>query len=334
MSNQPSYSRILVAVDFSSYTESTVKHAVWLARKCGASITLVNVLPNLRHLVESASYPGKIDFLYGDGSVFLREVERESAGKLRKLVAEMHADDLQVDFKTIVGPPYAEVSRLVMKDGYDLVIAGTRGMSAWKQFFLGSTSHLLIRNCPSSIWIVRAEQAEPPKVVLAATDFSDVSRRAVLEGLKIAQHAGAEFHLVHVIDSTELPEGTFFKNSWANSLRTKVEEAAALRLSEFFDSLGTDSKKVQTHLINGAPWHDIGQIANQVHADLVVIGTVGRSGISGMLLGNTAERLLNTCTCSILTVKPADFVSPVLPQFTSTDSIQDNTPPWFQGPIT
>lgn len=334
MSNQLSYSRILVAVDFSPYTEATVKHAVWLARKCSASITLVNALPNLRHLVESASYPGKVDFLYGEGTDFLREVERESEGRLRKLVSDINADDLRVSFKTVLGAPYAEISRLVMDEGYDLVIAGTRGLSAWKQFFLGSTSHQLIRNCPSSVWIDRAEHVEPPKVVLAAIDFSDVSRRAALESLKIAQQAAAEFHLAHVIDSTELPEATLYKNSWGNSVRNKVEEEAVVRLSEFTVSLGTDPEKVHTHLVSGAPWHDIGLIAEEVNADLIAIGTVGRSGISGVLLGNTAERVLNTCKCSILTVKPADFVSPVLPPIASTRLNQGDVPPWFQGPIT
>lgn len=326
MNTQPIYRRILVAVDFSPYTEATIEQAIWLARKNLASITLVNALPNLRHLVESASCQARNDFLYGEGTVFLSEVERESQEKLRKLVSEMDADRLQVDFKTIVGPPYAEISRLVMAGQYDVVIAGTRGLSAWKQFFVGSTSHMLIRNCPASVWVVRADHAEPPKVVLAATDFSDVSRRAAVEGLKIAQQAAAEFHLVHVIDSTELPEATLFKNSWANSLCKKVKEEAGHRLSELIDSLDTDSQKVQTHLINGAPWHDIGQIVNQVHADLVAIGTVGRSGIRGVLLGNTAERVLNTCDCSILAVKPADFVSPVLPPIASSRLHQDDAP--------
>lgn len=324
MNSQPIYRRILVAVDFSPDTAATVKHAAWLARESHGSITLVNSLPNLRHLVESASYEGKVDFLYGEGTTFLREVERESQARLRKMVSELTADDLQVNYKTVVGAPYAEISRLVMAEHYDLVIAGTRGFSSWKQFLLGSTSHMLIRNCPSSVWVVRSEHADPPKVVLAATDFSEVSLRAAREGLKIAQQSAAEFHVVHVIDSTELPEETFFKNSWANSLRKRVEEEAALRLSEFIDSLDTEREKVQTHLVTGAPWHDIGRIVNQINADLVAIGTVGRSGISGVLLGNTAERVLNTCHCGILTVKPAGFISPVLPMISSTRLNQDD----------
>lgn len=48
-------------------------------------------------------------------------------------------------------------------------------------------------------------------------------------------------------------------------------------------------------------------------ADLIVIGTVGRSGIQGLLLGNTAEKVLDTCDCSIFTVKPDGFVSPIQP---------------------
>ncbi len=82
---------------------------------------------------------------------------------------------------------------------------------------------------------MKAEHVGQQKIVLAATDFSDVSLKAVKEGLWVAQQSSAEFHL----------------------------------------------------------------------------GTVGRSGIRGLLPGNTAEKVLDTCDCSILTVKPEGFVSPI-----------------------
>lgn len=320
MNTQPGYNRILVAVDFSSYTDATIKQALWVARKSGGSLTLVHAMPNLRHLVESASYEGRVDFLYGEGSVFRREVEQESQAKLRKLISDLNAVDVQVDLKTVLGAPYAEISRTVMQDGYDLVMAGSHGLSAWKQFFVGSTSQRLIRNCPTSVWIVKAEHAGPPKVVLSATDFSDVSRRAVLEGLHIAQLAGAEFHLVHVIDSTEFPEELLLKNAWGSSLRDEIKDEAELRLTEFITSLNTNPEIVHRHLTSGAPWREVSQLASDINADLVALGTIGRSGISGVLLGNTAERILSFCACSVLTVKPAEFVSPVLPPFSDPAS--------------
>jgi nucleotide-binding universal stress UspA family protein len=66
-------------------------------------------------------------------------------------------------------------------------------------------------------------------------------------------------------------------------------------------------------LIFGTPWKEIQRLVQQLNADLIVIGTVGRNGIEGLLLGNTAEKVLDHCDCSVLTVKPDGFVSPIAP---------------------
>jgi nucleotide-binding universal stress UspA family protein len=84
-------------------------------------------------------------------------------------------------------------------------------------------------------------------------------------------------------------------------------------LEAFLDSLGADRKQIQMHLSWGVPSQEIQRMSQHRGADLIVIGTVGRSGIRGVLLGNTAEKVLDTCDCSILTVKPDDFVSPIEP---------------------
>jgi len=84
-------------------------------------------------------------------------------------------------------------------------------------------------------------------------------------------------------------------------------------LKAFLDLLGVDRKQIQMHLSWGIPSQEIWRISQHQGADLIVIGTVGRSGIKGVLLGNTAEKVLDTCDCSILTVKADDFVSPIKP---------------------
>jgi nucleotide-binding universal stress UspA family protein len=77
------------------------------------------------------------------------------------------------------------------------------------------------------------------------------------------------------------------------------------------NSLEVDRASIQVHQSWGTPWQEIRRAAKFLAADLVVIGTVGRSGIQGLLLGNTAEKILDTCDCSILTVKPEGFQSPL-----------------------
>lgn len=311
------YERILVATDFSAHAEAALKQGVWLARQTGAQLVLAHALPDLRRDAQFALYRTRLDLLYGKGEDFEREVRREADTKMRRMMVDLNAIDLDVKFETLLGEPFVEIIHAVQQEGYDLVCTGTRGLAAWEQFFVGSTAKRLIRKCPSSVWIVKAEHVGPPKAVLAATDFSDVSRRAVLEGLWVANQASADFHLLHVIDLMGLEEDVIAKSRKGSSLRHGIKEEANQRLNDLVESLNTESSRIQRHISWGTPWKEIADHAQHLNIDLITIGTVGRSGIKGLLLGNTAEKVLSTCDCSILTVKPDGFVSPIDPAFWS-----------------
>lgn len=309
------YQHILVATDFSPHADAAIKQALWLARQNGARIVLEHTLPDLRRAFLGASYQARLDFLYGEGNLFQRELRKESDTKLRRMIETLNAMDLDVTFETLLGEAYVELTHAVLAEGYDLVLAGTRGLAAWEHFFVGSTAKRLIRKCPASVWIVKVEHVVPPKIVLAATDFSDVSCKAVSQGLWVAQQAKAEFHLLHVIDSTDVPEDLVAKVAQGSSFLDEIKAEAKKRLESLIESLNTDRSRIQSHLSSGIPWKEIGHTAEHLNADLITIGTVGRSGIKGLLLGNTAEKVLGTCDCSILTVKPDGFVSPIDPAF-------------------
>lgn len=307
------YRRVLVATDFSPHAEAAFRQAIWLARQTGASITLAHTLPDLRRLVHSASTQAKLDLLYGEGDTFQREVRRTSDSRMRQMIADLGAADLDVAFETLLGQPFIELIHAVQSEGYDLVLAGTRGLAPWEQFFVGSTAKRLIRKCPGSVWVVKAEHAGPPKVVLAPTDFSAVSLKAAAQGFWVAERAAAQFHLLHVIDSTDISEDVISKIPHGSSLRHEINAEATSRLEAFLNSLQVDRSKIQVHLSWGTPWREVNNLVQHLGVDLLAMGTVGRSGIKGLFLGNTAEKVLGTCNCSILTVKPDEFVSPIQP---------------------
>ncbi len=307
------YQSILVATDFSPYAEAALRQAVWLARGTGSKITLAHTLPDLRRAVHYVSSRAKMDLLKGEGNYFEREVRRESDAKLRSIIQNLNATDLDVKYETLLGEPFVELTHAVQQEGYDLVLSGTRGLTIWEQIFVGSTAKRLIRKCPTSVWIVKAEHVGPPKVVLAPTDFSEVSRKAVLQGLYVAEQANAEFHLLHVIDSADVPEDAISKVPQGSSLRDEINEEATKHMNDFVESLPVDRTRIQVHLSWGTPWKEVKRLSQQLPTDLIAIGTLGRSGVSGVLLGNTAEKVLDRCDCSILTVKPDSFVSPIQP---------------------
>jgi nucleotide-binding universal stress UspA family protein len=307
------YQRILVAIDFSAHADAALKQAVWLARKTGARIVLAHTLRDLRQAVHGTSYQARMDLFSGEGDLFQRELRQKSDTKMRRMIVNMNAMDLDIKFETLLGEPFVELTHAVQAEGYDLVMAGTRGLAAWEQFFVGSTAKRLIRKCPASVWIVKAEHEGQPRAVLAPTDFSEVSLKAAAHGLSVAEQADAKFHLLHVIDSMDIPEDVISKLPQGSSLREEINAEAKNRLEAFLNSLKVDRNQIQVHLSWGTPWKEVRRLAQQVDADLIAMGTIGRSGFKGVLLGNTAEKVLSTCDCSILTVKPDDFVSPIQP---------------------
>lgn len=299
------YQRILVATDFSAHGDAAVQQGLWLARHTGAQLTVAHVLPDLNRVVTSATVPGE------QFESFEREIRQVADTKLRRLIADWNGVDLNVKFELLQGEPFVAIAHRAQEEGYDLVMAGSRGMAAWEQFLIGSTAKRLVRKCPASVWVVKAEHVGPPQAVLAATDFSDVSRQAVLAGWWIAKQARAKFHLLHVVDAQDVPDDIISRIPQGSSLRREIDEEAKHRFDEFVKSLGSASEGIQRHLSWGTPWREVGRLAQHLNVDLIALGTVGRSGIKGLLLGNTAERILDTCNCSIVTAKPDGFVSPL-----------------------
>ena len=83
------------------------------------------------------------------------------------------------------------------------------------------------------------------------------------------------------------------------------------KLEELAERHGVAELGGQTHLIKGAPQEVLPELADRLDINLIVMGTVGRRGLSGLIMGNTAESMMRAVRCSILTVKPEGFVSPV-----------------------
>ncbi len=141
------------------------------------------------------------------------------------------------------------------------------------------------------------------KVVLAATDFSDSAAAGVRWAGEIARARGARLHLVH---------GLMLPNLMADyipsppDLTEEIQAAAVARLDESANEVRDSGLDVSTALKLGIPSQSILEEAEETAADLVVIGTRGLSGIEHLLLGSTAERVVQRATCPVLSVHPGD----------------------------
>lgn len=315
MSSFTGFQHILVATDFSPHADAALKQAILYARQTGAKIVVANVLPDLRKAMLSASPDAQMDIFFGEGDKFQHEIREESEARMRRQIDSLHANDLGIRCETILGDPYIAIIHAVQTEHYDLVLVGTRRLPGWERFIMGSTAKRLIRNCPCPVWTVKDQPEIAPKVIMAATDFSEVSRQSVAIASQIAAQTGAAFHLLHVIESQDIPDRLIERLPPGSSFREEVNMATQRHLDQLVASVIGDVSQVQPHLSWGTPSQEIARTATELKVDLLVLGTVGRSGIKGVVLGNTAEKVLDHCDCSILTVKPDDFVSPIPPPF-------------------
>jgi nucleotide-binding universal stress UspA family protein len=149
----------------------------------------------------------------------------------------------------------------------------------------------------------------PIKRILVATDFSDCSRAAIDYALGMAERLGADVHLVHVFERP-----VYFEVGVSHSLQLghNVDEwihDLKAGASKQLDALAADVRgrnpRTQVSLREGLPVDEILNAAKEASADLIVLGTHGRTGLPHVVLGSVAERVVRTAPCPVLTVRSA-----------------------------
>jgi nucleotide-binding universal stress UspA family protein len=214
-----------------------------------------------------------------------------------------------------------EITREVLRHGHDVVIMTAEGRCGFKEWLLGATSMHLMRKCPCPVWVVKPTQHERCARILAAvdTDPDDGSKDALNSTImdlatSLAQLEQSVLHVVHVWalfgeqllrDSGRVPANELA--GWLREAQDRHQRALDRLLARY------DLTKLEhrIHLRKGEAASSILETAREEQVDLIIMGTICRTGIAGFLIGNTAERILQQVDCSVLTVKPEGFVSPV-----------------------
>lgn len=295
------------STNFSPPVEEAVKHGLWLAEKAAASVTFFAAVD----MPEDDSYS-----LEGDEHRMANEIQRTGRHALDQLVKRAKERGIEADCKLVCGEGWIELIREVLRGGHDLVLVGTRNVGAVQRFLFGSTAMRLLHNCPCPVWVARPEPHPMPANILVASDFSEVSDVALRLALEIGGLTGASVHLLHAVDyPLDRLWSTGLMDTTTQMYHESVNADARQRLEEQLADVAGDSSAidVQLHIAEGLSIADtaILDFIGRHHIDLLVMGTMARSGIPGVFIGNTAERLVTHLSCSLLAVKPADFVSPI-----------------------
>src|SRR6185369_2017205 len=265
------FKSVLAATDFSAHSVAALHRAIWVAQKSTRQLVVAHVVADIRKAIHHTSYRSRIEFLEGNEEHFQHELRRDADNKLKRQIVGLGSSGVEIKYETLLGEPYEELIHSVQQEGYDLVVAGTRGHSALQRLVLGSTAKRLIRKCPASVWIVKDKEIKPPTSILVAVDMSEVSQVALDQAVWMAQQAGASLHIVHVIESTGLSADLLDTNvagPQSKSLRAVIQTEVVQQLERFLSSMESAGVKTTKHLLWGSPPHETVRLATELNCDL------------------------------------------------------------------
>jgi universal stress protein E len=286
--------RILVGYNFFPGGDLAVRAAATLAERSGATLYLL-------HAVEPYPVYLQMRFPTLPGQAMLEEVVLKTRAQLTELAESAAFSRLSVVTDVHIGKPFVELIRVCRRWQGDLIVVGVSARGEGR--FLGSTTERILRKAPVPVLIVKQELTSGPKTILIPTDFSSYAKLAAEEALTLVRGFGGRAVFLHVLDLRHVYPS--LPGAQPIVIPPLSPEDLEPDWQEFLHELplgGGLQWEKQTR--EGRAAQTIAEVAEEIGADVVVMGTHGRTGLAHMLLGSVAEKVVRMAPCSVLTVRP------------------------------
>ena len=302
------FKKLLAVIDPTREEQKALSRACHLARQNGSRVT---------------AFLSIYDFSY-EMTTMLSQQERDMMRNaviddrqdwLQELIAPFR-DSCPIDVKVVWhNRPYESILREVIDNDYDTIVKGTHKHDALKSVIFTPTDWHLMRKSPVPVLLVKDHDWPANGKILAAINagsedphHQQLNRKITEEAQHLASLLDAEVHLVNAYPGTrvnlavEIPE--FDPQTYSRNVRNYHLES----LRQHAEAFGISEDRL--HVDEGLPEDVIPRVARKLDAELVILGTVGRTGLSAALIGNTAEHVIDQLDCDVLALKPDDFKSP------------------------
>jgi nucleotide-binding universal stress UspA family protein len=313
------FSEILFVAGSGADESAAFSQAVTLANNNQAQMTLVGLVDG----------PGERQHDASAASELLDAMVEQRREQLEALVQSAAITAPGIEIKVLVGKAFLEIIREVLRHQRDLVIKSVEHTEGIGEKLFGGTDMKLMRKCPCPVWLIKSTQQQGYREILVALDYDPESPENDALNLQVLEMASslalAAFSELHIVHAWHLQHESLLRSSRLSFSDDEVdamvrdEESKRSRwLADIVEQgcgvQGTEAAnylKPQLHMIEGDARFIVPQCAKELSAELVVMGTVGRSGVPGFLMSNAAEAILEQIDCSVLAIKPAGFVTPV-----------------------
>lgn len=319
------FKNILYVMVPDSDNEVALNHAVTLANNNQAHLTIIQVIDKIPSNIKLNGHPFSTE-------PFSEKSTTEQQKKLQVLVNTLE-QKIEIHTKILAGTSFLEIIREVLRNKHDLVIKTAVSGTLMDRVFGSDDMHLL-RKCPCPVWLIKSKSPQNYQRILAAVDVDNFYQKEELNtqhllNLQIIEMASSlalsEFSELHIVNAWEAIGEDLLRSAYVGGQEIDVLAYVETErqqhqynlntlMNEIMNKLGRNALnylKPKAHLLKGSANKKIPLLAKNIEADLVVMGTVARTGISGFFMGNTAETILNQLNCSVLTVKPIGFETPI-----------------------
>ncbi|MDG5767960.1 universal stress protein [Balneolales bacterium ANBcel1] len=277
--------RILVPTDLSELSLTAFESAGYLAEILDGTIIPLYVYQPEK---EGTSFP-----VAPTPPRKIQDIEKDLDEKARKFVSE----ELLEPCIVAKGKPW----KVIMEESEDadILVMTTHGRSGFSRLFLGSVTERVVRFSKAPVLLVEKEsKIKPLSSILLTTDFSDHSLQAFDYARSLVKQTGAQIHLVHLISMDHFKKITAFENQIA-----LIQE----RLHSWVDEYLSDIRsKITAEVlpVDSSVHEAIVKLTNQKKYNLVVMSTLGHSGLEYLRLGSTAANVLRLVKTAVLSINP------------------------------
>jgi nucleotide-binding universal stress UspA family protein len=292
---------ILVPTDFSKYSDIALNQALHIAREYKSKVLLLHVIED------------KISYSIEDHGQTLQSIRRiethlvsAAHKRLKKQIDKFPAaKGVEVVSELAKGVPSEEILRAQKEKGVDLIVLSSLGTTGLAKYFIGSVARNVLKGSACTVLLTKQEMLRPSKI-LVPTDFSDYSDKALKQALDIAKQYDANVFLLHVIPKevnrcvADVCLGDDVIRDIENQITTRAQEDLQRQVSKFPQSTEVS---VTSEIGKGTPYDAILQVAEEKGIDLIVIASLGRSGIARFLIGSVARNVLKGAKCPVLLTK-------------------------------
>jgi nucleotide-binding universal stress UspA family protein len=290
--------RVLVAHDSGEPSIVALEQGRTEAKATGGPLAVCHVMPVLYETEPFFSQfrqEAALDLGSAEADV-RRAIEEKLRSELDTQQAEVFVDR---------GTPYAEIVRRAEAWRADLIVVGSHGRSGIARALLGSVAERVVRHAHCSVLVARP--VSKAGVVVAATDLSEASLPVVEAAARAAERRNARLVVATAVEWSYAAWGSVVGAPFGATpvvppvdVQDQVRAAMRETIQRELERVGA---KGEAFVIDGTPSSAIAEKAEELAAELVVVGTHGRTGLARLTLGSVAERVVRAAGCSVLVVR-------------------------------